>query len=372
MAEAPAAAPSRLVTPLVFGETFGANDISLWQLDDHLAQQIDAGAPLEIKAGTENAGAVLCSTDATYTIKIADVTDAHYFVQPEEGTKDPLVFSDEPRHIRGNVSSYFELHRTAPSSEQLMRLLRPQPYTGPTADLASIGISSAALRQSLLASATEIDQLLRLHDVVEHDGRAFLLEPSYAREVLDHILTTAAAEDLELTQLPLNVVAGKLVEFDVPHFAVRGVLHAHGEDLGDGLFKVDPIKVCRTRAIEIFVATDNPDWQLSSFLNTWQNLAGDECPVDVSMLGGLALVSERAVTTGDEDNRIITYFPESELPQQVKARFQALFRQQPIWTDAEIRPYLTPLSTKYQTVEQMLLQHARLFTRKGVKLYNAK
>jgi len=70
---------------------------------------------------------------------------------------------------------------------------------------------------------------------------------------------------------------------------------------------------------------------------------------------------------------VIWHFPAGELPQEPTARFNKLFSVRVKWTYAEIEPYICDLATPTQSLNALLLKHARVSTdARGQKVYNAR
>ena len=86
------------------------------QVDDHVLQAIEHTSEGDNQNSvtftvSEKDHAVLCTEDRTYSVKHADVSNAHYVVPSlASHPADPLAFPvDEARHVVANMSSYFEV-----------------------------------------------------------------------------------------------------------------------------------------------------------------------------------------------------------------------------------------------------------------------
>ena len=101
-----------------FGREFDGGDggFVLMQVDDHVLQAIEHTSEGDNQNSvtftvSEKDHAVLCTEDRTYSVKHADVSNAHYVVPSlASHPADPLAFPvDEARHVVANMSSYFEV-----------------------------------------------------------------------------------------------------------------------------------------------------------------------------------------------------------------------------------------------------------------------
>lgn len=69
---------------------------------------------------------------------------------------------------------------------------------------------------------------------------------------------------------------------------------------------------------------------------------------------------------------VIRYFPESELSEDVKVRFEQLFEVKDVWSLGEITPYLESLVIGKLTVGVLVTKYARACKKDGIKCYTAK
>eukprot|EP00730_Choanoeca_flexa_P016512 TRINITY_DN7821_c0_g1_i1.p1 TRINITY_DN7821_c0_g1~~TRINITY_DN7821_c0_g1_i1.p1 ORF type:complete len:395 (+),score=111.54 TRINITY_DN7821_c0_g1_i1:92-1276(+) len=389
-------------TTVKFAEDFDPNKYTLWQLDEHVLETIEAGDSLEIK-GQDNDAPVLCTSSRTYAVKIADTTDGMYLLQQAQTTDLPPELMDDDdddddnsaskaaavhpvlacpkdstRAIIGQVQSYFELKTITPDLTPLRTLLSNRSYLGPDADDRNIpqlcGLTFDELLHTLQMSRAELIMGLNKMDAFQEQGRWMLLDDEYQTEVLDNLLTTAEADALPLNQMSLAATTAAMTDFNVPQFVLRNVMSRYGEQLGDNedQYALKPDAIVRFRAEQLLKIAEQ-QWYYDAFMAAWKEAVPEGMAVSSELLRGLALVIEKARTAEDESaQKALLYLPSKSLPVKVKDRLTALFRTQPVWTEAEIRPYLKDIETPQQTVDQMLFKHCREFTQQGVKMYNQK
>ncbi|MEQ2181561.1 Sister chromatid cohesion protein DCC1, partial [Goodea atripinnis] len=82
---------------LSFGDNVSSADYCLMELDETLCKHIEAGESLVIR-GDKEERAVLCSSNKTYDLKIADTSNLLLFV-PGGRTPDQLTDNQDSFHV---------------------------------------------------------------------------------------------------------------------------------------------------------------------------------------------------------------------------------------------------------------------------------
>ncbi|MPC25004.1 Sister chromatid cohesion protein DCC1 [Portunus trituberculatus] len=139
-------------------------------------------------------------------------------------------------------------------------------------------------------------------------------------------------------------------------------MHAEREEDGYSLHALNGDKVCRLYG-EVLLRTAR-GMKLDEFNTMWKNSVPKGLITNLNQLNGLVLLDRSSPAT------VITYFPASELPLDIKSRLETLFDVQEKWTYDEIRPFLDDLADSKNPVSTLLMKHARGFTVDGTKYYS--
>ncbi|EGD75606.1 hypothetical protein PTSG_06673 [Salpingoeca rosetta] len=360
---------------LEFAGDFESSDLVLMQVDSHVLDAIEQGNQQVSFKACGNDSVVLCTDTRTYSVKHADVSNAHYVVPPDpEHASDVLAFPPgRPRQVRGNIASYFELRHVDPSVAKVQELLRECEYNGPEEEAARNTQTLYTLDALLdVVRASREELLTALHDMhaFEHDDHWRVLGERYKFEVTDLLLKTAAGDDWIADGVPLDECTASLAECDIPGFVVRAVLKEMATPLDDigARWRLDEAAVCRFRAQEFLQIGSS--WDLDSFTETWAASLPEGMHPNPDYLKGLALISKPSEL---DEKQTVQYFPASSLPVEPRARFAALFSARSVWTDDDITPYIAGIVSKLQTREALLMKHARGYEGKdGTRMYNQK
>lgn len=138
-------------------------------------------------------------------------------------------------------------------------------------------------------------------------------------------------------------------------------------------------KVCLLRALQLFSEKD--PYPHLQFLAAWQASVPEGMEVAVSMLRGHALCetstalealarsasgalalgaqAQQQQHSAADATKVWRYFPLLALSPHVKTRFAQLFDQRARWSLQDISAYVADLCAPGQTLEQLLLKHAR-------------
>jgi hypothetical protein len=142
------------------------------------------------------------------------------------------------------------------------------------------------------------------------------------------------------------------------------------------VYSLDETKVCLLRALQLF--SKKEPYPNSTFLADWQSSVPLGMHVSTSILRGHALCETnnalealaRSATgslslgrenskNNDDATKVWKYYPLTSLSPLIKTRFQQLFDHRTRWTLNDISAYVQDLCAPGQTLEQLLLKHAR-------------
>eukprot|EP01147_Barroeca_monosierra_P007285 gene7285-9714_t len=347
--------------------------LMLMQVDEHVIKALQHQRESVYFVATENEPVVLCTDSRTYSVKHADVSNAHYIVSPFDDSNGVFEFSDDKaRTVEANVRSYFELSQINPRLHRVDELLSEASYrgedeTGDAQEQKKYSLNT--LMDLVQASRDEIMEYLQSRHAFELDGFWHILDTEYSYEVMDVLLQVSDERGWISSGVPETDCVATMSENGIRKEVTLAVLHelADKEDF-QLVWNLNEESVCRFRAAEILQI--GTLWNYQSFFETLNASMPSNMTAKREYLKGLGLVTEP-----NESNiqRSIQYFPASNLPVDPKQRFDVLFNTKPVWTAQEIEPYLQGISSPLQPMEQLLMRYARAFEGKsGMRMYNRK
>lgn len=117
-----------------------------------------------------------------------------------------------------------------------------------------------------------------------------------------------------------------------------------------------------------YLLRNGKKFNYKDFMTNWQQA------VPVGMVTSLEHLKGIALTDTQSFPPVISYFPSEDLPHDVAARFNKLFRVREKWMQEDIMPFIKDLETPSVSAEALLLKYARVSTdsRSGQKMYNSK
>eukprot|EP00052_Salpingoeca_macrocollata_P000243 m.19330 g.19330 ORF g.19330 m.19330 type:complete len:370 (+) comp10350_c0_seq1:147-1256(+) len=360
---------------LVFAEDFTSAGYKLLELNPDTLRALEQQQEVVFK-GEEDEDVVLCTSSRTFSVKVADTSNALYLCTAQTADQVLSFTAHAPRTIAGQCASFLELAPIAPRLDKLRRLLEQCPYSPekaaeqPAALLEQLTWRS--LTCSIQCSDDELQTALMQLNAFELDGRWRVLEKQYETCAFDTLLTAIAHQGWDLQTVPLLRLADRVQEHDVPLLIVRCLLQKYSSSLqpqaGDTVYTLDGQKVCQFRAIELL--SIGQEWEYSDFMTAWK----EACPqVDLEefvpcegYLKGLALVQDNGSA-----GRSVRSFPAWTLSEDPKTRFDALFTARAEWRHEDIIPYIRDITSPSMTEGKLLFKYARSFTASdGAKMYN--
>ncbi|XP_013396721.1 sister chromatid cohesion protein DCC1 isoform X2 [Lingula anatina] len=330
--------------------------------------------------GDKTDSAVVCTNRKTFEIKEAETSNSVLILPdlllPEKLGEKEIIIEKEVSAILYN---YFELRPIKPRLKKMKELLEENVYSGPECeeDENHHGrkYSYADLKELVQASEGEIQEGLKALQAVEIDGYIRMLDFDYLQKVLSSIAGLVEENDWTTDHLPLRTCLEELQDLYDRHIIIH-VLDCYGTksdpgggknmeaDSADVEYALCESKICRFYAEILLRASEK--FNLQEFLLTWQESVPVGMKTDSCQLEGLALIDK---TSRPE---VIIYFPVEELPEDIEARFNALFRVREKWTKEEITPYIKDVATEKMGTGALLMKYARASTSNGVKVYNSK
>nr|XP_045599030.1 sister chromatid cohesion protein DCC1-like isoform X2 [Procambarus clarkii] len=318
---------------LEFTEDFGldSSETVLMEVDQTLLETIKKDDKFVLR-GDPDDGAVLCTKDKTYEVRLAETSNSMVLVPelslPEEEEAGERVLHS--RQVCGIHYTYLELRQCKPRIHKLRTLLGEAPFSGVQShaqECEGQRYTLSDLLDRVQCSEEELDKALQELEAYHLYGFWQTLEFDYQFKVVSHILNLIDSKSWPLDGVPRYETFKELSELE-PRTVITQCfdyyLKPTGKERDDGL------------------------------------------TTNVSQLEGIALV-DRSLSADT-----ISYFPVTSLPQGIQERFNCLFETREKWTLDEIRPYVEDLAGGKTPVSALLTKYARASTLDGLKYYSGK
>lgn len=252
--------------------------------------------------------------------------------------------------IYSTTTSYYELQKIAPRLSTLKTLLSKSEYDPELNEPGQeIGYTFEELQNTVQASTEELKLGLVKERAFFFENKWQILSDRYERELFSLILLCIQSNNSigDTSSNVFNNISLRTIYNSVseelmnppPLRIVRHLLRLYSSDSkkekSDEIYELDILKIIQFYAVNILKQNNTlRKMKLNQFMDKWNA----QCPSDsrprVSQLRGIALKTSNGLT--DE----ISYFPVSELSDDIPTRFKQLFSFQPKWTLKDIQPYL--------------------------------
>ncbi|KAJ7754230.1 sister chromatid cohesion protein Dcc1 [Mycena maculata] len=343
--------------------TSDAGSFKLLELPAELCKlieaKLEASNPLRLSIkGQSGEDAVLCTDDATYTIRSVVLSNSILVITPSDSSADSVV-------IRDQVNEILELTPAVPKLHKLASLLRGHEYDD-VADseeqpVDAGGLSYADARAAIQASDAELARGLRTQRILDIGGALRPITPAFLGSVLESILNLLVSQSMSPRAAPAEELAATLADESEISRAVSGqVMRWFGEVSSDGKWAMDVGAVVREIGLGILRQHKDDPIAKDTLLGKWKLAVGDtfEASVSLPLLSGNYLVSP-APMDGDD---LLTYFPCAALPVDPPSRFIDLFLTRPRWKADEITPFLFDIAVNSKDRDKLLLKYTRATT----------
>lgn len=347
--------------------------------------------------GTQNEEAVLCTSDKTFSLRLAESSNSFMITPkskkrplPVEGDESTSTEADgkEVLEVQASIGAYFELIRSAPRTGGLLALLSAWPHRGTddvcddadeeadpdaAADATAPPVSKCRLSLQQLETAVqcsiaELRTALQECRALEVDGGWCVLDPQFEMDIVECVLSLCVEHEWPLSAVPTaECVRHSLEQF--PGFDERSIRHClrtHSEHANAAwdvwtaaatqeTIALDSAAIARFRARALLAEADN--WPREQFFEAWaENLPAGHVP-DAALLAGLAITLPPS--PGSDEAPRLQGLPASALSPVPKERFKALFMLKRSWTLDELTPYVRPLLDPGAAPTKLVLQFAR-------------
>ncbi|CAN7997588.1 unnamed protein product, partial [Ixodes hexagonus] len=369
-----------LAQSLYFSED-SSDDLVLMEVDKDMLKSLKDGEKLVFRGQVDDA-VVACTSERTFEVREADISNSLLLVPNLSLPTDIRSNNNRTRQMCSHQVSrtfhnYLELRPCCPRLRKLVHLLRECPYRGAEHEEDDERSSKAEFEPTfqytfgdildkVQASEAELRQVIEELPVLEIDGFYRLLELEYHFRVQNFIVNYVEAESLPMGRIPAGEVVDKVSDLEPREIVAEVFRRCTTPNEGDEFYSLNFDVICRTTAETILRTVGK--FNLSEFLEVWQNSVPEGLRTDMRQLEGLALTDTNSIPES------IYLFDKWDLPEDATERFDHIFRAKERWTLEEIRPYIGDLCVAGQKsdVNALLMKHARAAMRNGVRTYTAK
>ena len=345
---------------------FDQNVVKIMEVDKGLAEALETGSTLTLRGEAED-GVVLCSADKTYDVKEAETSNSLLLLDgvtwPQEasagcGNDNPTAL--ERRSIQGVYHTYLEVKEMRPRLRRLFHLISEKNGQYPGGS----GFRFEDLCSRIQCSETELRAGLAEAGAMEMDGKWYTLQADDKMRVLSLITNF-----IEENSWPLDGVVREETLRELAEIESRGVVeHVFDAFLdptdggGGDKYSLNAPAVSRFYGEYLLQTTGNA-FNLAEFAVMWQQAVPEGVGTDVQKdLRGIALV----------DKKVVKYFPEWKLTENVQERLASLFAIKEKWTMDEIAPFVEKLTAPKLNVNALLTKYSRVSMINGVKHFSSK
>ncbi|KAJ6515809.1 sister chromatid cohesion protein Dcc1 [Mycena sanguinolenta] len=340
--------------------TDDTGSFKLLELPPELCKLIEAAvenlSPLRLSIkGQSGEDAVLCTDDATYTVRSVVLSNTILVVTPPPDSPGTVV-------IRDQVNEILELTPAVPRLHKISALLRGREYddvhdSEDHPPLPEPGhLTYAAARATIQASDAELAHGLRQQRILDIHGSLRPIAPSYLTAILETILNLLVSQSMAPRAVPVEDVAATLTDENEISRAVSMQVMAWFGEINDGVWTMDVESVLKEIGLDILRPYKDEPIPQDMLLDKWRLAVGDtfEASVSLALLTGNYLVAP-----GTE---LLTYFPSSALPVEPASRFIDLFLTRPRWKADDIAPFLSDIAISTKDRDKLLLKYTRMTT----------
>ena len=341
---------------------FDQNVVKIMEVDKGLAEALETGSTLTLRGEAED-GVVLCSADKTYDVKEAETSNSLLLLDgvtwPQEASAGDSLARLERRSIQGVYHTYLEVKEMRPRLRRLFHLMTDKDgkYPGGT------GYRFEDLCSRIQCSETELKSGLAETGAIEMEGKWYTLQADYKMKVLSLITNF-----IEENSWPLDGVVREETLRELSEIENRDVVEKVFDafldptDDGGGKYSLNAPAVSRFYGEYLLQTTGNA-FNLAEFMVMWQQAVPEGVRTDVEEhLRGIALI----------DKKVVKYFPEWKLTENVQERLTSLFAIKEKWTLEEIAPFVEKLTAPKLNVNALLTKYSRVSMINGVKHFSSK
>ncbi|EFA07653.2 sister chromatid cohesion protein DCC1 [Tribolium castaneum] len=353
-------------------DNLNCDNFKFLELDQHLLEEIKQGQTLYIK-GDDDENVVLCTKDRTYDVTGAETSNSLLLVKNMaffDDLKDGKERALQTVTVSGVFYDYLSVTPGKPHLKKLRDLLDKSVYKGPEHEYEIKNEDLYGyddLIKIIQASDQELESVLKQMNVVTINGKIRLLDVEYHFRALSYMLKLIEENSWNLDEIDFDETLNSLRDI-IPETILKNLFDKYTTEskIVDGLqlYSYKEREICRFFAQILLYGAGK--FNLEEFLQAWRESVPEGMTCDEELLHGIAIIDRKS------DPPVISAFPEEELPEEINARFNKLFKAKEKWTVPEITPYIQRVATDKMDVNALLAKFARASNSQGVKFYSAK
>ncbi|KAG2203034.1 hypothetical protein INT47_013250 [Mucor saturninus] len=364
-------------TKLVYKDRFEKNAYSLIELGTpELLAAFESGNSIVIKGLAEDE-AVLCTDTKTFMVRQVNTSNSIILTE-----RDDL----EAQHkVQDNLSHTIELLPCLARTSRLDELLGHSCYSGEENEEAIKASQTMYRLEDLLtvvqASKSELLKGLDKRGAFVHEDYYRLFEKDYLLQLFDYLLTNSIINGIDIKMITLGEAKQCIKEgsseekVDIPDDLLVSAINVFltrvdHQDKEHELIEFDRAKICRFMGEWMLSNPRSKRWELGDFTRLWSTMCHELFTPELQDIDGLYLMYETIKLSNTV--QYLQYFPVSELSTDPPQRFAALFSEKPLWTLAEIQPFLVDLAPTKKEQEHLLLKFARSHRSKNITSYGSR
>ncbi|ESN98881.1 hypothetical protein HELRODRAFT_185038 [Helobdella robusta] len=357
------------VQSFYFGENLHHEDVYLFEIDKSLLEDLKSSRSFVIRGGA-NDTAVLCTESKTFDLRESETSNSLLLFKGDLSKCPPPTalaaegdFDTRSRKVETLKHNYYELKARRARLKRLKEKLDEHPYSACDTDQHDL-YSFEDLLDEVQTSHKELEDGLKSLHACQIGGYWRLLDFEYLCSLFRSVLAIVDENGWSYHCIPSRQLEQALMELYKREITdhVMGLFTIEHD--GKETCSLNELDTCRLYAEMILKTTAK--FNLVEFCETWQLSVPDGMVTDLNQLKNLAVIDR------DSKPEVIRYFPACDLPEDLQARFQVLFKTKEKWTFEEITPYLEDSCTGNTNVGNLLMKYARLSTSRGVKVYSSK
>ncbi|KFM81496.1 Sister chromatid cohesion protein DCC1, partial [Stegodyphus mimosarum] len=348
------------------------DDIVLLELNPELKEQVTGKKVLTIRGDLEDT-AVICTENQTFEIKEVETSNS-LLLMPELILPEKCQDKEEKvveQNISGVFHNYYEVRPFKPNFRKLRIMLERNAYRGKEYEEENLydKVTVESLLDIVQASEGELKAALVEMPTCIIDGSIRILDFDYKFSVFSSIMDIIESKSLPVNKIPKESVLDALDDSEPKEiydqcFSWFTQETGDMDESGKKLYALDETSVCKLYA-EVLLRSVGK-FHLDDFLKSWQRSVPEGMKCDLRQLRGIALADR--ISTPE----VIFYFPSYDLPENIKERFEKLFKIKEKWAYEEIYPYLEDLASAKNDVKSLLIKYTRESTKDGKKFYSSK
>lgn len=222
--------------------------------------------------GNEDEDAVLCTKSKTFGVKKVSTSNLLLFCR---NLHDGI-------EVTAKLNCYIELIRMLPDSAILReKLLKSVPFRGQGGGR---GVLHSLLADFFRGSDEELEMSLKKIGSVCIDNHWYIIDRTYADELLRYLTASVEAEGWSLNKIPCSLIHKILSEYGVIEQVENWIVDNFFEPLDPNAIAISSSKVARFASECILESATDKTLVLGTFLELWRKSVHSSLSIDLDML----------------------------------------------------------------------------------------